>query len=124
MENTMQIRAISRTAAIIVLAVATTVAYGQTSGTSDDTSTGASGISSKKEMRAQNRALEKSVRRSINKTKGLNGAGINVVVRGGKVTLEGSVTDQSQIELAGNAASATSGVSHVDNRITVRQPGN
>jgi osmotically-inducible protein OsmY len=75
-------------------------------------------------MRAQNRALEKSVRRSINKTKGLNGAGINVVVRGGKVTLEGSVTDQSQIELAGNAASATSGVSHVDNRITVRQPGN
>jgi hyperosmotically inducible protein len=120
----MQIRAISRTAAVIVLAVATTLAYGQTNATSDDTSTATSGTPSKKEMRAQNRALEKSVRRSINKTKGLSGAGINIIVRGSKVTLEGSVTDQSQIELAGKAASATSGVSHVDNRVTIREPGN
>jgi hyperosmotically inducible periplasmic protein len=121
MENTMQMRVISRTAAIIILAAATTLSYGQTS---DDTSTPTSATSSKKAMRAQNRALEKSVRRSFNKTQGLVGSGINVVVRGSNVTLEGSVPEESQIELAGNAASTTSGVSHVANRITIREPGN
>jgi hyperosmotically inducible periplasmic protein len=120
MENTMQMRVISRTVAIIILAAATTMSYGQTS---DDASTTTSGTTSKKAMRAQNRSLEKVVRRSFNKTKGLNGSDITVVVRGNNVALAGSVPDASQIELAGNAASAAPGVSHVDNRITIREPG-
>lgn len=120
----MQMRAISRTAAIIIFAAATTLAYGQTNGTDGDTSTTSTGVLSKKAMRAQNRALERSVRHSFNKTKGLNESAINVIARGGNVTLEGTVPDENQIELAGSAASAAQGVNHVDNRITIREPGN
>jgi len=75
-------------------------------------------------MRSDNRMLSKAVRKSLTKTKGLVSADIVVLSRNGKVTLDGTVRDDSQIKLAADAAAATPGVKQVDNRITVAEPGN
>lgn len=75
----------------------------------------ASGVYNK----AADRALRKKIIRSFTKTKGLNATRITVRVKGGLVTLQGSVPEQSQIELAGQAAQSTSGVTSVTNALVV-----
>lgn len=110
-------------AAIAVLV--SPLSYAQTAAATDD-STAASEMApptTKKEMRADNRALSKAVRRSLTKTKGLDTSSITVLSRGGKVTLDGSVPDASQIALAGSTTSATHGVTAVDNRLILREAG-
>lgn len=79
---------------------------------------------SKKEIRAQNRALEKKVRHALTATKKLDSSDIRIIVKSGKVSLEGDVPDQSQIQLAGDAATKVAGVSSVSNNISVREEGN
>jgi hyperosmotically inducible periplasmic protein len=90
----------------------------------DGAATSGMAPTSKKQMRSNNRMLSKAVRKSLTKTKGLVSADIVVLSRNGKVTLDGTVRDDSQIKLAADAAAATPGVKQVDNRITVAEPGN
>jgi hyperosmotically inducible protein len=110
------------TTAIALLA--SPFAYAQTTAAAgDDTAASATAPATKKQMRADNRVLSKAVRRSLTKTKGLDTSAITVLSRGGKVTLDGSVPDTSQIQLAGDAATATHGVTEVDNRLIMREGG-
>jgi hyperosmotically inducible periplasmic protein len=73
--------------------------------------------------KAANRALQRTVRRALSKTKGLSVANITVRARSGAVTLEGAVPEQSQIDLATQTARAVPGVSSVNNALTVHEIG-
>lgn len=78
---------------------------------------------SKKQMRAGDRLLAKAVRKSLTKTKGLDASGVTVLARNGKVTLDGTVPDNSQVPVAADAAASTQGVTSVDNRLVMREAG-
>jgi hyperosmotically inducible protein len=70
-----------------------------------------------------NRALQKSVRRVLSKTKGLNVTNILVRARSGVITLQGTVPEVSQVDLATEVAQGVMGVTSVINRLTVRTIG-
>ena len=78
---------------------------------------------SKKLMRVNDHALSHSVRKSMTRVRGLDSSHINVLTRGSTVTLAGTVPDRSQIDSAAAAAESVTGVSKVDNRLTVGYPG-
>jgi hyperosmotically inducible protein len=78
----------------------------------------------KKEMRAKNRALEKAIRKNFSKNKSLDSTDIFIIPRNGNVSLAGDVSEASQIDIAGQIAAATPGVTHVNNKISLRYPGN
>ena len=67
--------------------------------------------------KAANRALQKSVLHTLSKTKGLRVSNITIVARSGVVTLEGSVPEESQVELATRAAQSVPGVTEVKNAL-------
>jgi len=75
-----------------------------------------------KQAKAANRALGRKVRSALAKTKGVSVANINVRARGG-ATLAGTVPDQSQVDLATQAAQGVAGVTSVKNALTVRPVG-
>lgn len=79
--------------------------------------------STKAQLRAGNRALSRSVRKSLLKVKGIDISRITVLANGGVVTLVGNVLEQHSIEAAGTAAAATAGVSDVRNNLTVGEMG-
>ena len=76
-----------------------------------------------KQTKASNRALQRKVRSALAKTKGVSVANITVRARGGDVTLAGSVPEQSQIELATQAAQGVEGVKSVKNALSIRAEG-
>lgn len=78
---------------------------------------------SKAAIRAENRALQKAVLRSLSKTKGLDASNIVVVARSKMVTLNGSVPEASQVELAIAVARRVSGVGDVKSNLGVRPEG-
>ncbi|MCP3711412.1 BON domain-containing protein [Paraburkholderia sp. CNPSo 3274] len=119
----MQPRALTLTMAAVA-AFATASLAGVGSASAADSSSASTDASGKKQIRANNRALSHAVRQSLAKVKGLDSSRINVLARGSTITLAGSAHDQSQIESAGTAAGKVRGVSHVDNRLTVSEPGN
>lgn len=92
-------------------------AYAETNGAS------APAPQSTKTSRAADRALSKKVRMAMIKANILDTTTISVRAKNGSVTLEGSVSDQSQIERAGEVARTVSGVNSVDNALTIRQAG-
>jgi hyperosmotically inducible periplasmic protein len=111
-----------------ILAVATVTAFATAAFAGIQSASAADAASStaaptKKETRAHNRALSRAVRKSLTQVKGLDSSRINVIARGSSVTLAGSVPEQPQIDAAGAAAAKVSGVSHVDNRLTIAVPG-
>jgi len=75
--------------------------------------------SSIKAVRAADRALQKSVRRALAKTRGLDVLNIDVRAHDGAVVLEGSVPDQSQIDVATRAAQSVPGVASVRNALVI-----
>lgn len=77
---------------------------------------------SKSTVRKANRALSKKVLQALSKG-GVETTGINVLAKGGAVTLAGGVTDPSQIEKAGSIAKGVAGVTSVKNALTVREGG-
>ena len=83
---------------------------------------GANPASSGKQMRAADRALQKSVRRALAKTKGLDVINITIRARNGDVVLEGSVPEQSQIDLAMRVAQGVPGVNSVKSALIIRIP--
>ena len=91
---------------------------------SDTASTAAPAASGKKAVRAQNRQIEKTVRRALTKTKGLDSSGITILVKHNVVTLDGTVPDESQIALAESSAKGAAPSNKVTNNLTVREVGN
>jgi hypothetical protein len=70
-----------------------------------------------------NRRLEAAVRKEMTHQH-IDSANVNIVVRSGKVFLEGTVAQKEQIALAGNAAQSVPGVKGVKNSLTVQEEGN
>jgi hyperosmotically inducible periplasmic protein len=86
--------------------------------------TAASAPVSKKAIRAHNRKVENVVLKALTRTKGLDTRAIVVVVKNGVVTLDGSVPDASQIQLAQDAAQQAAQGNSVSNNLSVKEPGN
>jgi hyperosmotically inducible periplasmic protein len=107
--------------AVAVLLLASVGSHAQTDASTENASSSTGTSLTKKQIRHQNFALEKTVRHTLQKTKNLDSSNIVIVARGGNVTLEGSVLEAGQIDLAGESAARAPGVKHVDNRITVRE---
>jgi osmotically-inducible protein OsmY len=104
-----------------LIVMASLNAYAQSSdAAATDTTTAAP---SAKSTKAANRALQRSVRKALSKTKGLSVANITVRARSGAVTLEGSVPEQPQVDLATQAAQGVAGVTSVKNALTIRAIG-
>ncbi|MGF6935523.1 hyperosmotically inducible protein [Paraburkholderia sp. UCT70] len=76
-----------------------------------------------KQIKQANRALQRKVRATLAKTKGLSVANIVVGARDGDITLAGSVPDASQIDRATQAAQGVPGVKSVKNALTIRAEG-
>ena len=104
--------------ALVVLASLNAYAQG-----SDAAATAATTAPTAKQTKAANRALQKKVRATLARTKGLMVGNIIVRARDGAVTLEGSVPEQAQIELATNAAQGVAGVTSVKSALTIRAIG-
>jgi osmotically-inducible protein OsmY len=77
---------------------------------------------SAKANRQANRALSKKVLVALSKG-GVSTSRINVVAKGGAVTLVGAVTDATQIDKAGELAKGVSGVTSVKNSLTLKEVG-
>ncbi|WP_174433181.1 BON domain-containing protein [Burkholderia metallica] len=69
----------------------------------------ASGIDSKQERKTADRLLRKRTQAALARAKGLNASRIIVRVHNGEVTLQGSVSDSQQADLAVDAARRASG---------------
>lgn len=104
-----------------LIVVASLNAYAQSSDAM--AASGAMAAPSAKSVKASNRALQRSVRKALSKTKGLSVDNITVRARSGAVTLEGSVPEQPQIDLATQAAQGVAGVTSVKNDLTIRAIG-
>jgi len=118
--NIMQVlKFVLATAAAALIAVP---AFAQNVG--DTAATAPSTASSKKVVRAQNHQIEKTVRRALTKTKGLDSSGVTILVKKNVVTLNGTVADDSQIALAESVARGAANSSTVSNKLTVREIGN
>ena len=77
---------------------------------------------SKSAVRKANRALSRKVVQALSKG-GVNTVGINVLAKGGVITLAGGVTDPTQIDKATSIAKGVSGVTSVKNVLTIREGG-
>ncbi len=66
--------------------------------------------------------LERSVRKALDGAR-IDTANVRVVARGNKVGLDGTVADASQIQRAGTVAAGVSGVSSVNNMLSVQEEG-
>jgi hyperosmotically inducible periplasmic protein len=73
-------------------------------------------------IRKANHKLEHNVRVAISRAK-IPDADIRIVARSGKVTLDGTVPDESMVQPAGEAAGKVSGVTSVQNLLTMREAG-
>jgi hyperosmotically inducible protein len=105
-------------AALIVIASLNAWAQESDSAT---TST-ATQATSKSAVRKANRALSRKVVQALSKG-GVNTTGINVLAKGGVITLAGGATDQTQIDKATSIAKGVSGVTSVKNVLTIREGG-
>jgi osmotically-inducible protein OsmY len=80
---------------------------------------------SKKSIRAANRAFSKTVQKTIAKTKGLEDTSITAFgnAKTGAVTLAGQVSSEDQDRLAVDTAKQVHGVTSVSSKLTLRQQG-
>ncbi|KWF29238.1 BON domain-containing protein [Burkholderia pseudomultivorans] len=74
-----------------------------------------------KTAKKANRKLGYAVRKAISKETGENVSNLVVRSKGGAITLEGTMPDQSQIDKAAAAAKGVKGVTSVTNKLTVQQ---
>ncbi|WP_233847525.1 BON domain-containing protein [Paraburkholderia sp. HD33-4] len=81
----------------------------------------ASAAAAVKAGKAANHELNRKVRHALTKTQGLDVSHIAVRVRGGAVTLTGTVPDQGQADKAAEAAKGVEGVTSVTNKLTAKQ---
>jgi len=97
-------------------------AYAQASGAADATATPATPAapapSAKKTVRTANHRLALAVRHALSRTKGLDVARVVVLARSGKISLNGSMPTQDQVDKAADVAKNVAGVSSVNNQLT------
>ena len=121
----MKRRAIVRTAACVsmfaLLAALSATTSAQGSGAEAASAT-ASAVPSAKEVRKANRALSRKVYAALAKHKEIDAGSISVVARSGAVTLNGTVTESSQIGTVAEIARGVPGVTSVTNRLSVQRP--
>ncbi|WP_109483711.1 BON domain-containing protein [Paraburkholderia sp. C35] len=79
----------------------------------------------KKSIRAANRAFSKTVQKTLSKTKGLEDTSITAFgnAKTGQVTLAGQVSSEDQDRLAVDTAKQVHGVTAVASKLTLRQQG-
>nr|WP_241021595.1 BON domain-containing protein [Burkholderia sp. Ac-20353] len=113
----------------IVIAAVTSDVWAQASapvGASANASGGAaapaSGGMSAKSVRQANRALRRKIYAALALHKEIDAGSISVTAKGGAVTLNGTVTEASQIETVGNVAKSVAGVTSVTNKVTIQRP--
>ena len=109
-----------------LIALASAHTWAQASGTgagaaSNEAAVTASGGMTAKDARKANRALRRQVYAAIVKHKEINAGDISVVAKGGAVTLDGTVTDASQIDKVAEIAKGVPGVASVANKLTVKK---
>jgi hyperosmotically inducible periplasmic protein len=112
--------------ALKLAAVATAVvfsvnAWPQTAA-SGTTAPSASATPSKKEVRKANRALSRKVSQALQKG-GIDTVGLNVIAKGGAVTLAGYAQDAESIDKATTIAKSVDGVKSVKNVLTIQEGG-
>jgi osmotically-inducible protein OsmY len=86
------------------------------------TSTPPAAEGSAKSARQANRALSKKVLHALSKG-GVSTSRINIIAKGGAVTLAGSVADANQISKAADIAKTVPGVTSVKNVLTFKEIG-
>jgi osmotically-inducible protein OsmY len=109
-------------ALIVVASINAWPQTGESNATSAPSSKAPDAEGSAKATRQANRALSKRVRTALLKG-GVDASKINVVAKGGAVTLGGSVTDSSQSVKATEIAKTVPGVTSVKNTLGLKQPG-
>jgi hyperosmotically inducible periplasmic protein len=120
----MKVINIIRLAGSALIVVASINAWPQTSesNATPAQSSNAPAAEGAKATRQANRALSKRVRAALLKG-GVDISKINVIAKGGAVTLAGSVTDSSQSTSATEIAKTVPGVTSVKNTLRLQQPG-
>lgn len=69
-----------------------------------------------------NRALRRQVYAAIGKHKEISAGNISVIAKDGAVTLNGTVTDASQVGKVAEITKSVAGVTSVTNKLTVQKP--
>ena len=82
----------------------------------------ASGAGSPANGKKANRALRRKVYAAIGKHKEISAGNISVIAKDGAVTLQGTVTDASQIGQVAEITKGVPGVTSVINKLTVQKP--
>ncbi|WP_431823810.1 BON domain-containing protein [Burkholderia sp. F1] len=72
--------------------------------------------------RKANHALRRQVYAAIGKHKEISAGNISIVARGGAVTLNGTVTDASQVNAVAEIVKGVPGVTSVTNKLIVQKP--
>jgi hyperosmotically inducible periplasmic protein len=112
--------------AVGAVIVATSMsAWSQTSDTASApgaSATAASGSAAPVTGRKANRALRRQVYNAIVKHKEISAGDISVIAKDGAVTLNGTVTDASQVGTVAEIAKGVPGVISVTNKLTVQKP--
>jgi osmotically-inducible protein OsmY len=72
--------------------------------------------------RKADRALRRKVYAAIGKQKDISAGNISVTAKDGAITLNGSVTDASQVDKVAEIAKGVPGVTSVTNKLTVKKP--
>ena len=72
--------------------------------------------------RKANRALRRQVYAAIGKHKEISAGNIGITARNGAITLNGTVTDASQVNQVAEIAKSVPGVTSVTNKLTVEKP--
>ncbi|MGT2471851.1 BON domain-containing protein [Paraburkholderia terrae] len=116
--------------AVATLIIATSInAWSQTGGMASAPASApgasamaASGTVAPATGRKADRALRRKVYAAISKQKDISAGNIGVTAKDGAITLNGSVTDASQIDRVAEIAKGVPGVTSVTNKLTVNKP--
>ncbi len=113
----MKMTRLVKAASGVLVMVASLSVYAQASGTD------AAAAPATHATKAENSKLAKTVKRALTKNKEIDASNIYVRARDGVVRLTGFVPENAQIQIATDAAQGVAGVTSVDNKLSVRQPG-
>jgi hyperosmotically inducible protein len=117
----MKMTRLVRAASGVLVMLASLSAFAQASGT--DATAAPAAAASAHASKAANRQLGKTVKRALTKNKEIDASNIYVRARDGAVRLTGFVPENAQIQIATDVTQGVSGVTSVDNKLSVRQPG-
>ncbi|MGF6851757.1 BON domain-containing protein [Paraburkholderia sp. CI3] len=112
--------------AVGILMVATSITTwaqnGETASAASAPAMAASGTAAPATGRKANRALRRKIYAAIGKHKEISAGNISVTAKDGAVTLNGTVTEASQVDKVAEIAKGVPGVTSVANKLTARKP--